>query len=307
MAHLSVGPYADPRILTGPFPDRQRLLAMVADHRLDHTFVADHVSFHGGFGMDGLIQAATLLALEPTLGVQVGVYLLGLRHPVPVARQIATLCESAPGRLVLGVGVGGEDRHEVEVCGVDPSTRGRRTTESLALLRRLLTGEPVTHHGRFFDVDECVILPAPQPAVATTVGGRSEAALRRAALHGDGWLGAWVTPERYAEHRATVEAAAAEAGRTDVAWQHGVQVWVGVDADRDAARGRLAAAMQAVYRIPYERFERFCPAGTIDEVADALLPFVAAGCRTYNVQCITASTEASIAAVAELKQRLAAA
>ena len=62
-----------------------------------------------------------------------------------------------------------------------------------------------------------------------------------------------------------------------------------------------------LYRIPYERFERFCPAGTLDEVAAALLPYVAAGCRTFNLQCVTASTEKSIAAVAELKRVLAAA
>ena len=152
-----------------------------------------------------------------------------------------------------------------------------------------------------------MILPAPDPPVALTVGGRSAAALGRAADHGDGWLGAWVTPDRYAEHRATVEAIAAEAGRAGVEWQHGLQTWVGVDQDRDVARRRLAAAMQAVYRIPYERFERFCPAGTLDEVSAALVPFVAAGCRTFNVQCITASTEASIEAVAELKRTLSAA
>ncbi|TFG95215.1 MAG: LLM class flavin-dependent oxidoreductase, partial [Myxococcales bacterium] len=113
-------------MLTGPHERRRELLARVAASGLDHVFVADHVSFHDGFGMDGLVQAATLLASEPALSVQVGVYLLALRHPVTVARQIATLCESAPGRLVLGVGVGGEDRHEIEICGVDPATRGRR-------------------------------------------------------------------------------------------------------------------------------------------------------------------------------------
>ena len=86
-------------------------------------------------------------------GLAHALYLLALRHPVPVAREIATLCESAPGRLVLGVGVGGEDRHEIEICGVDPRTRGRRTSESLETLRGLLSGEPVTHRGEFFAFD----------------------------------------------------------------------------------------------------------------------------------------------------------
>ena len=97
-----------------------------------------------------------LLVILATLAFAVGDTLTkqqAMRHPVPVARQIATLCESAPGRFVLGVGVGGEDRHEIEICGVDPRTRGRRTDESLAALRALLRGEPTSHACEFFAFD----------------------------------------------------------------------------------------------------------------------------------------------------------
>ena len=117
---IRVGTLANAHMLTGPHERRRALLGRAEDAGLDHVFMADHVSFHTGMGMDGLIQAATAAALAPGLGVYVGVYLLALRHPAPVARQIASLSESAPGRLVLGVGVGGEDRHEIEVCGVIP-------------------------------------------------------------------------------------------------------------------------------------------------------------------------------------------
>src|SRR5262249_46031503 len=97
MTEISVGTLADESMLRGALLERARRAG------LDHVFVADHVSFHTGFGMDGLVQAATVAALEPELAIHIGVYLLALRHPVPVARQIATLCGSAPGRLVLGV------------------------------------------------------------------------------------------------------------------------------------------------------------------------------------------------------------
>ena len=294
-------------MVTGPLEERRRLLERVAKAGLDHVFVADHISFHTGFGMDGLIQAATIAALEPTLTVQIGVYLLALRHPVPVARQIATYSESAPGRLVLGVGVGGEDRHEVEICGVDPASRGRRTDEALAVLRGALTGLPYSFTGEFFDVREVVIRPAPEPAVPIVVGGRSDAALRRTGQHGDGWLGVWSDPDRYARTIATVQEHAERAGRTDVVWRHGLQNWVGIDADRDTARARLAAAMEGMYRIPFDRFERFSPYGTPAEVAEALAPLVALGCRDFNIQAIAASPEAAIDAVAEIKERLLAA
>ena len=60
----------------------------------------------------------------------VGVYLLGLRHPMLAARQLSTLAQVAPGRLTLGIGVAGEDRREVSNAGVDPGTRGRRLAGS---------------------------------------------------------------------------------------------------------------------------------------------------------------------------------
>jgi alkanesulfonate monooxygenase SsuD/methylene tetrahydromethanopterin reductase-like flavin-dependent oxidoreductase (luciferase family) len=301
---LRVGPLADEQMLTGPLPRRRELLTRVREAGLDHVFVADHVSFFTGLGMDGMIQAATVAALDPALEVHIGVYLLALRHPLPVARQIAQICESAPGRLVLGVGVGGEDRHEIEICGVDPRTRGRRTDESIAALRGLLSGEPTTHRCEFFSFEDALIRPAPDPPVPIVVGGRADAALRRAGRLGDGWLGVWVSPRRYAEAVRRVEAEGA--GRS-VEWRHGLQVWVGLDDDRERARERLAKRMQGVYRIPFEPFERYSPYGTPDEVADFLAPYLEGGCRSFNVMAVAASSERAVDGVAKLRERLAAA
>jgi len=289
---------------SGPFARRRALLDRVASSGLDHVFVADHVSFYDGLGMDGLVQAATLLASHETLHVQIGVYLLALRHPVPVARQIATLCDSAPGRLALGVGVGGEDRHEVEVCGVDPATRGRRTDEALLALRGLLSGEPFSLHGEFFDFEAARIRPAPEPPVPIVIGGRSDAALRRAARAGDGWLGVWCSPARYAQALARIRQEAEGFGRSGVRWQHGLQVWVGVDDDVPRARARLASAMQSMYRLPFERFERYSPVGEPKQIAEFLAGYVEAGCTSFNVMPVAPSSERAIDAVAEVKEHL---
>lgn len=262
---------------------KRRFVTRAAEAGLDHLFVADHVSFQGGWGMDGLVLAGALAMLEPTIGVHVGVYLLALRHPVPVARQIASIAEWAPGRLVLGVGVGGEDRHEFEVCGVDPATRGRRTDEALSVLRPLLRGERVTHRGEFFSFDDAVIKPVPDPPVSIVIGGRSDAALRRARQHGDGWLAVWVSPARIATSVETLGP-----GR------HGLQVWVGVDGDRQVARERLAQSMEGFYKVPFSKFERYSPAGTPAEVADALRPYVDAGVATFNIQVVASGADEAI-------------
>jgi alkanesulfonate monooxygenase SsuD/methylene tetrahydromethanopterin reductase-like flavin-dependent oxidoreductase (luciferase family) len=283
--------------------DRRAGMERIADAGLDHVFFADHVSFKAGMGMDGMVQAAGLSQLNADLGVYIGVYLLALRHPVTVARQLASLSEMAPGRVTLGVGVGGEDRHEMEVCGIDPSTRGRRTDECLEILQALMTGHPVDHRGEFYELDAAQILPAPDPPIPITVGGRSPAALDRAARFGDGWLAVWSDVDRFTKGVEHVEAAAAELGRHHQ-FSHGLQLWCAVGDDRAAARPLVQERMERFYRVPFERFERYSPYGTPADIADFLAPFVAAGCETLNLTMCARSVDEAIDAAGEVKRLL---
>jgi alkanesulfonate monooxygenase SsuD/methylene tetrahydromethanopterin reductase-like flavin-dependent oxidoreductase (luciferase family) len=279
-------------------------LAQAARAGIDHVCCGDHVSF-AGMGFDGLVQATALAMLHPTLPVYSGVYLLPLRHPVLVARQLADIARLAPGRLIFGVGIGGEDRREVAMCGVDPATRGLRMDECLAIVRQLLTGKAVTFHGTFFDLEEVVIAPAPAELVPIIIGGRSDVAIRRAGRLGDGWLGIWNSPRRFA---AAVEMAAEEAARTgrpDPPSRHAMQVWCGFAASRQAARACLAPAMEAFYQVPFERFERYCPYGTAEDVAEFLAGYVAAGCTEFNLIPQAPDHDHAIAGTAAVKRLLA--
>lgn len=285
---------------------RERLAELIARAErlgIDQLCSGDHVAFHGGRGFDGLLQLAALAMLS-RLPVHCTVYLLPLRHPFPVARQVATLAQLAPGRIALGVGLGGEDPRELENCGVDPSTRGRRMDECLSLVSRLLAGETVDFRGEFFRLRGANILPVPDPPVPILVGGRSQAALRRAGRMSQGWHAVFVSPERFARARREVEASAREAGRGNVAWQHGIQVWCGFDRSHDRALPRLAAALEEFYALPFERFARYAPAGTPAEVAAALAPYRDAGCTNLNLIPIAADPEQAVDAVAEVRRRL---
>ncbi|MEM7338457.1 MAG: LLM class flavin-dependent oxidoreductase [Actinomycetota bacterium] len=297
---LTVGFATPVDLWTSDFDRKQAILAALSDAGIDQVYMADHVSFQGGHGTDGFVEVAALSQLHPSMRVMISVYLLALRHPLPVARQMATLHQIAPGRFTLGVGVGGEDRHEVEVCGVDPRTRGRRTDESLDLLRALMTGEPVTHQGAFFDVTEARIRPAIDPPTPILIGGRSNAALARAARVGDGWIGAWCSVRRFAEAVAAIDEMAAAVGRTDVTWTHGYQPWVGVAATRERARALVADAMERFYRVPFEAFEKYVPYGTAAEVGEALAPYVEQGCSMMNLKVVADSPDASIEAAGEI-------
>jgi alkanesulfonate monooxygenase SsuD/methylene tetrahydromethanopterin reductase-like flavin-dependent oxidoreductase (luciferase family) len=279
--------------------------AYAAEAGVDHLCVGDHVSFFVGAGSDGLTAATAMLAAQAELPVYVGLYLLPLRHPVPLARQLASIAQLAPGRLTLGVGIGGEDPHEIEICGVDPGTRGRRMDESLQILRRLGEGTPVSYDGEFFSLEDALIVPAPTPPIPLIVGGRSDAAVHRAARLGDGWLGIWVSPRRFAAVRAQIDAEATRVGRDPSGFEHALNVWCGFGSTREAARPHVAAQMETFYQMPFEPFEKYSPYGPTEDVAEFLLPYIEAGCSAFNVIPCADDADSAIAAVGELRKLLA--
>ena len=281
----------------------RRLLERAGESGLDFQVVGDHLSFQGGQGFDGIVSAAFALAAHPTLPVVISVYQLALRHPLTVARQLSSIAQVAPGRLVLGVGAGGEDRMEVVNAGVDPTTRGRRLDESIRVLRLLASGEPVDFDGDFFKLRQALVLPIPSPAIPIVVGGRSEAALTRAALLGDGWLPMFVSPRRFRDSVDRIDELAGSAGR-QLSISPTLSVWCGLDHDGDCARELLAATLERLYSRPYEDFRNLTFAGTPPEVAEALLPYLEAGCRDFSLLAVADSWEAAVEHAAAARHRL---
>ena len=103
---------------------------------------------------------------------------------------------------------------------------------------------------------------------------------------------------------AAIDEVAAQAGRGTVAWRHGMQVWCGLGDSPQQARALLAPAMQAFYQLPFERFERYSPYGTPEDVAAFLAPYVQAGCRSFNLIPCATGTTAAVDAVAGVKALL---
>jgi len=117
------------------------------------------------------------------------VYNLGLRHPFVAARAVATLDVVSGGRLEFGIGASWLEG-EWEALGLDFASRGRRVDESLAVCQSLWGDDVTEHHGEFFDFGPVMFVPKPlqKPWPPIHIGGDGAAALRRAALHGDGWV-----------------------------------------------------------------------------------------------------------------------
>ncbi len=273
---------------------------------VDGIFAGDHVTFYGS-GNDALINLAAIAAVTERVQLMTSVFLLALRHPTPVALQCAMLDQLALGRLVLGVGIGGEDPNEWWACGVDPRTRARRTDESLQVLRSLWTQEETTFEGKYFKLNNVRMQPKPfrDDGVPIYIGGRSDAALRRTARYGDAWVSIWVSPRRMQEAREKIDEWAAAEGREPAEIGLGLQLWHAVDDDSDKARQRLARRMEGFYKIPYDRFERYSPAGPPEAIAEFLAPYLEAGCTHVNLLAVQSGPDETVQAALAVKDALA--
>jgi alkanesulfonate monooxygenase SsuD/methylene tetrahydromethanopterin reductase-like flavin-dependent oxidoreductase (luciferase family) len=139
------------------------LVGLVDRCGYDSMWVGDHVAFTIAI-FDPLMQLAQAAVLSRRLVFGTDVFLLPLRHPTPVAKQVSTLDHLTEGRFIFGVGVGGEFPKEYEACGVPINERGARLSESLTVMRKLWTGEPVSHAGKFFKFDGIRMQPPPRQA-----------------------------------------------------------------------------------------------------------------------------------------------
>jgi probable F420-dependent oxidoreductase len=139
---------------------------------------------------DAFAYLAYLAGRTSRLRFGTHVYNLALRHPFVAARAVQTVDIVSGGRLEVGIGASWL-RQEWEAVGLDFHTRGRRLDEALGVCQRLWTEPTVEHHGEFFDFAPVVFEPKPvqRPWPRLHIGGESDAALRRAARLGDGWIG----------------------------------------------------------------------------------------------------------------------
>jgi probable F420-dependent oxidoreductase len=164
--------------------------------------------------LDPVAATAVVTTATERMHVITGIFVLPMRDPILVAKAFATLDALSDRRVILGVGAGWM-REEFEILGFDFDTRGPRSEEAIEVLRKLWTGGPVSHEGRFFSFPEISMRPAPPRPVPIYVGGDSPAALRRAARLADGMLPPLNSQRRTAEHLATIGRLRDEHGRTD--------------------------------------------------------------------------------------------
>ncbi|MGB0691280.1 MAG: LLM class F420-dependent oxidoreductase [Pseudomonadales bacterium] len=169
----------------------------------------------GGGMLDTVATFGYLAACTKTLRFGTGITLLPQRNPVYTAKEFTTLDWLTGGRIDFGIGVGW-CKEEVEACGYDFSTRGRRCDEILEMMQQLWTEPLAEFHGEFYHLEPCRMDPKPlqKPHIPIIVGGHSPAGFKRAAKYGAGWYGFQLDLENTASIITALDAALAEEGRS---------------------------------------------------------------------------------------------
>jgi probable F420-dependent oxidoreductase len=214
---------------------------------------------------DAWVMLAGIATATTTLRLGTNVYVLPLRHPLVTARAVITLDRLSGGRVTLGAGIGWL-QDEFEAAGIPFSERGSRMDEIVPLLRRLWSeADPITHEGRHFRFGPVHFRPKAiqRPCIPIELGGTSPAALRRAALMGDGWMELGSTDlDELAERIGGLTTARADAGRAELPFE--VTVGFGRDAD-ELARLRGLGVTRVITGV-----RGITPDWTLDEVRSSL-------------------------------------
>ena len=241
-------------------------------------------------------------AALPLLGVAAGaterirllssIVLTPFYHPLMLAKFASTLDLASGGRLTLGVGVGGEFPVEFEAAGLNVRQRGSRTNECLEVVRRLWTQDRVSFKGRYFQLEDVALNPPPvqRPHPPIWVAGRRDAAMRRAARYGDGWLPYFYSPQRYQDSVEKISGMVAEEGRDISGFQWGFFPYISIYPTVDEAARVAAEALGGRYLYGGDFLEivrNYCLLGPVESCIARLQEFIDAGARhiVFSISC----------------------
>ncbi|MEZ4287825.1 MAG: TIGR03619 family F420-dependent LLM class oxidoreductase [Polyangiales bacterium] len=169
--------------------------------------------------LEPLTAVPAMAAVTKTLFFYTSVVKLPVRHPVLVAKQVATIAALSNNRFGFGCGLGWLPE-EFEWCGQDFESRGKRMDESLEILRKIWGGGMVDYQGEYYQFGKIQMSPPPTKPVPIYIGGHTTPGLKRAAKYGDGWSSAMLPSKKFIELVKQIEAYRKEYGRDHLPFEY---------------------------------------------------------------------------------------
>jgi probable F420-dependent oxidoreductase len=258
------------------------LLAFIDDCErwdIDSIWVSDRIVAPRAT-LDPIVFMAYMAPRMRNMKFGVSALVLPTRQPVVLAKQLATLDFLCRGRLLLVVGIGGDDSRDFEATGIRKQERGKRGDEAIALMKQLWCEENVTFAGQFYSAQDMTLLPRPyqKGGPPLWVGGRSQAAFRRAGRLADGWLASSITPAEVAVGIDAIRAHAREAAREIPEDHYGVLIpYCFADGVNEALRN----AGPTIRRRQDISPETYAALGTADAVRQRLGEYISAGATKF--------------------------
>src|SRR5262245_46635165 len=246
---------------------------------IDSVWVSDRIAAPRPT-LDPVVFMAYLASRMRNMKFGTSALVLPTRHPVVLAKQLATLDFLCKGRLLLVVGIGGDDSHDFEATGVRKEERGKRGDEAIVLMKKLWTEEQVNFQGQFYSVKDLTLLPRPYQKAGPPlwVGGRSKAAFRRAGRLADGWLVSSVTPSEVATGIEAIRSHAAEVGREVPEDHYGVLVPYVFANDSESVLRTADASIRLSKYIPPSDYSAL---GTPDQVRKKIQDYMDVGATKF--------------------------
>ena len=246
--------------------------------------------------LDTFIAASAVFS-HTQLIKMVCLLLVPVRHPVITSKIITSLDHLSRGRLIISPCIGGDYPHEYRNCGVIMEERVGRTEESLRIMRRLWSEPKVTYNGAYYRLDDATAQPAPfqpgGPPLWLAHRGRAKASIKRTVELCDGWLAAWISPERFKRVQQMTVEYAQSVSRDPATLTPAAIVRMVVANSREAAAQKAAKWRSMMYGHAQETtlMQHLLPLGTPDDCAAHLKAFVDAGVTDLAISPATLEEE----------------
>ncbi|MFT4616140.1 MAG: hypothetical protein ACI89G_000196 [Minisyncoccia bacterium] len=293
-------------------PEQVRRFAQRAEELgFDSLWITDHIitahRFYRVSWLDSLMTLSHVAAVTEQIQLGTSILILPVRQPAVLAKEIATLHYLSGNRYIYGIGTGWYGP-EFTACGVDKSERGARTDEVLAATLAMFGGQPVEHHGRYYDLDGVTVEPRLDSPPPVWAAGGSQLAhvssperpamhpnVLRRITHSDGWIARPTCPPELIA--SDLELIVAERARLEVisplTVAHENFTWIEESGTSDAVRSAQQARFGEIVSAerPWEYIDEVYLSGTIDEIQAKVQRRVDAGVEYMMLHTLTADIE----------------